>query len=93
MTKMKCGGCGGDYYTTTEQCDTYECKWTQYDGEQKEIDETYEEIKKNAQCVEESQSFRMLKEALAFINSIGKQNDFLDYAPEADRNLYYSVWN
>ena len=32
MTKIKCGGCGGDYYTTTEQCDSNECKWTQYDN-------------------------------------------------------------
>lgn len=31
MSVKKCGGCGADYYTTTEQCDTVGCNWTQYD--------------------------------------------------------------
>ena len=30
MSKIKCKGCGGDYYTSTEQCDTDGCNWTQY---------------------------------------------------------------
>jgi hypothetical protein len=53
---------------------------------------TDEDIKECAKVVEETQSFRMLKDCLFFINSIGKQEDLLDHIPKADRELYLSVW-
>ena len=36
IIKNGCKGCGGDYYTSTEQCDTDGCNWNQYEGENKE---------------------------------------------------------
>ncbi len=39
------------------------------------------------------QSVRMLKDALFFINSIGKQDEFLNYVPKADEDLYLEIWD
>lgn len=50
-----------------------------------------EEIQENNKAVREIQSFRMLQEALFFINSIGRQEQFLNYVSKADRDLYLSV--
>jgi len=52
-----------------------------------------EKINKLAKVVEEKQSFRMLKDCLFFINSIGKQDDFLNYIPNIDKELYLAIWD
>lgn len=62
---------------------------------QEHLDKLKEEerIKGIARDVKGTQSFRMLQDALFFINSVGMQDDFLNHAPKADRELYLSVWD
>jgi hypothetical protein len=38
-------------------------------------------------------SERMLKDCLFFINSIGKQDEFLNYIPKTDKEIYLSIWD
>ncbi len=61
--------------------------------EDKEITAEEKRVVECADKVEQKQSFRMLRDALFFINSVGMQDDFLKYIPNADKELYLSVWD